>query len=272
MTDNSPGPYFNASGRPRLPDMSGRTPTKWEARASALVSMSRPTLDRILSDSGDRGDVLSVASIGGVLGARKVADIIPVCQRKSITSANVEFEVNMTLSAINVIMTVKGIGAVGVDCEAMSGAAAAALTIYELCKDIDSSIRIEQVHLEEAVGGTFGTEFRDLTAPVPASVEESPLTRPRLQLLKPGDRLSPVRGRKVKRKVKTKSQVKKKPRKKATVKTKSKPKPKTKPKAKPKAKPKLQKPKLQKPKLKRKSPAKPKSKSKAKTKGRLKRS
>jgi len=278
MTDQQ-GPYFNSSGRPQVPDHSGRTPTRWQARASALVSMSRATLERIAGETGDRGDVLSVASVGGVLGANKLSELIPVCHRKTITAAEVEFELNMTLSAINVVVTVKGIATAGVDSEAMAGAAAAALTIYELCKDIDSSLRIEQVRLEESLGGDAAE--RDLVAQMPPP---EAVLRPRLTVLTPGDRLITARKIKVKRKVKAKSPAKKKPRKKAAPKTKSKSKPKSKlkpklVKAKLKRKPmkpklKLSKPKAIKPKLKtkRKSPARPKTKAKTKAKGRPKRS
>jgi cyclic pyranopterin monophosphate synthase len=250
---------FTPTGHPRMADISGNTFGTREAKALARFRLSPDILSALVSGQLFNGDILSVASIGGVLGAKQASTIVALNQSPTVTDAQVEFQVDGQGSAIEITVTVKGSGHGDLEVQALAGACGAALTIYDLLKDVDRSLRIEDVHLIES--RVLSTDVRDSAAEpdymnVLRPIEEPVV--PRLRVIRANDVLAagwqlktpkpkkPKPKPKIKlsaprTKRKSKPGTKAKPRSKAKAKPRSKAKPgsKAKPKLRSKAKPKL---------------------------------
>ena len=126
------------------------------ARARARVRMAAATLAKIEAGTMGKGDVLAVARLGGISGAKQTATMIPLCHPVRMTSVSIEFEVDRGLPGIIVDAVVEAIDRTGPEMEAMMAASIAALTIYDMCKAIDRGMEITEVHLDEKRGGRSG--------------------------------------------------------------------------------------------------------------------
>ncbi|MCZ6799487.1 MAG: cyclic pyranopterin monophosphate synthase MoaC [Nitrospirae bacterium] len=158
--------HFNESGRARMVDVSQKALTERVAVAQARVTMRSETLEHIQQGKIAKGDVLAVAQVAGVMGAKRTPDLIPMCHPLIITSVNIDFreEVNtsgVNRSAITIVATVKTTGPTGVEMEAMTAASVAALTIYDMCKALDKAMSFDEVFLVSKSGGKSGTYIRD---------------------------------------------------------------------------------------------------------------
>jgi cyclic pyranopterin phosphate synthase len=143
------------SGGARMVDVGDKNISRREAVAEAFVSMSPGTLELISSGKVPKGDVLSVARIGGIMGAKKTHELIPLCHPVKIDAVSIDFEVEES-SGIRVISKVTGTDRTGVEMEALTGAAIAALTIYDMCKAVERSAEIRGLRLLEKRGGKSG--------------------------------------------------------------------------------------------------------------------
>ena len=162
--------HFNKEGRARMVDVSGKPDTHRTAIATGTVFMKPETLERIKSGQIAKGDVLAVAQVAGVMGAKKTPDLIPMCHPLLITSVDIHFEIyppkkERPLAAIEVKATVKTSGQTGVEMEAVTAVCVAALTIYDMCKAIDKEIAFGQVGLLSKSGGKSGTFTRQTPLP-----------------------------------------------------------------------------------------------------------
>ena len=151
--------HFNNSGQPRMVDVSGKQATDREASACALVQLNRCTYDLVKAGKMEKGDVLAVAQVAGIMAAKSTSDLIPMCHPIAITSANIEFTLDDEECTIAVEATVRCNERTGVEMEALTAVSVAALTIYDMCKASQRDILIGGIHLLRKSGGKSG-EYR----------------------------------------------------------------------------------------------------------------
>jgi cyclic pyranopterin phosphate synthase len=147
--------HFDDRGASRMVDTSAKPETLREARASAIVRMQAETLTLIRNRAAAKGDVLEVARIAGIGAAKRTGDLIPLCHPLPITAASIDFSY-VSDSQLRIETKVRVYGRTGVEMEALTAAAVAALTVYDMCKSVDRAMAIESIQLEEKSGGRSG--------------------------------------------------------------------------------------------------------------------
>ena len=152
--------HFDREGRARMVDVSAKPVTKRTAIASGRVLMMARTLERIVNQEIEKGDVLGVARVAGIMAAKRTGEIIPMCHPLAIDSAEVRFQPDVRRSEVRIEARVKSTGKTGVEMEALMAAAAAALTIYDMCKAVDRGMIISDIKLMKKSGGKSGTYIR----------------------------------------------------------------------------------------------------------------
>lgn len=156
--------HFNKEGRARMVDVSGKSETHRVAVATGMVFMKSATLARIQEGQIAKGDVLAVAQVAGVMGAKRTPDLIPMCHPLLITNVDINFESfqseNDLPASIKITATAKTTGLTGVEMEAVTAVSVTALTIYDMCKAIDKGISFGQIGLISKSGGKSGTYTR----------------------------------------------------------------------------------------------------------------
>jgi len=138
-------------------DVSGKDETERVAVAGGSIIMEKATLDLIMAGGVKKGDVLSVARLAGIMGAKRTPDLIPLCHPLALSSVSVELTCDAARNAVDVTATCKLKGRTGVEMEALTAVAVAALTVYDMCKAVDRGIRIEGIRLIRKSGGKSGT-------------------------------------------------------------------------------------------------------------------
>jgi len=138
-------------------DVSEKSETERSATAKGAVVMSVETLRLIKSGGVKKGDVLSVAQLAGIMGAKRTPDLIPLCDPLSLSSVTVELSLNEAKSAVEITATCKLKGRTGVEMEALTAVSVAALTVYDMVKAADKSMRITDIRLTHKSGGKSGT-------------------------------------------------------------------------------------------------------------------
>lgn len=149
--------HFDASGQAIMVDVSQKQKTMRTATAAAKVVMAPEIVQAILEGRTTKGDVLGVARLAGIAASKKTPDLIPLSHPLAIHHASVDFDCDVAAGEIVARATVRAHERTGVEMEAMVSASLAALTIYDMCKGADKSIRIEQVRLLFKEGGKSGT-------------------------------------------------------------------------------------------------------------------
>jgi len=149
--------HLDEAGRPRMVDVTAKPETQREAVAKGLVRMKSETLELIKKGLIAKGAVLTVAQLAGIMSAKQTAHLIPLCHPLLLGEVKVEFNLDETNSAIEITTTVKSTGKTGVEMEALTATAVAALTIYDMCKAVDRGMRIENIRLVRKSGGKSGT-------------------------------------------------------------------------------------------------------------------
>jgi cyclic pyranopterin phosphate synthase len=149
--------HFDRQGKARMVDVSAKAETRREAIAAGWVSMEKETFDMIRKGTAEKGDVLGVARVAGIMAAKKTPDLIPMCHPLNISSVTIEFELDEGRHRIGIEAKVKNTGSTGVEMEALTAVAAAALTIYDMCKAVDRRMVISDILLREKRGGKSGT-------------------------------------------------------------------------------------------------------------------
>jgi len=148
--------HINEEGRARMVDVSGKTDSERVAEARAVVRMQPQTLEAIRSGGVKKGDVLAVAQVAGIMAAKQTSALIPMCHPLMLTAVDISFNFDQENNKIIIHSRVKTTGKTGVEMEAMTAAAVAALTIYDMAKAIDRWMVIEEVLLVEKSGGKSG--------------------------------------------------------------------------------------------------------------------
>jgi cyclic pyranopterin phosphate synthase len=149
--------HFDAAGHAAMVDVSDKAVTARTATARARVVMAAETLAMIVEGSAKKGDVLGVARLAGIMGAKRTADLIPLCHPLPVTSVKVDLVPDTAASAVEIEATVKTTGQTGVEMEALTAASVAALTVYDMCKAVDRGMRIEGLRVTFKDGGKSGT-------------------------------------------------------------------------------------------------------------------
>ncbi len=149
--------HIDASGRPRMVDVTGKPDTQREAVARGRVRMKASTLDLLKKGKMLKGDVLAVAQLAGIMAAKQTPHIIPLCHPVLIGDVKVEFSLDEENSTVEITTAVKSLGKTGVEMEALTATAITALTIYDMCKAVDRRIQIESLRLIRKSGGKSGT-------------------------------------------------------------------------------------------------------------------
>ncbi len=152
--------HIDEQGKARMVDVSAKPPTEREAVATGRVVMKPETLRMIIENRIAKGEVLQVARVAGIMAAKKTSELIPLCHPLGISSVNVDFLVKDKENTIEIISRVKTVGQTGVEMEALTATAVAALTIYDMCKAVDREMVIREIMLLEKRGGKSGEFIR----------------------------------------------------------------------------------------------------------------
>ena len=148
--------HIDAGGEARMVDVSDKPATERVAVAEGRVLMTKATLELIVSGNAKKGDVLGAARIAGIMAAKKTHELIPLCHPLALSKVTVDIAPDRKLPGCIVRSTVKVTGPTGVEMEALTAAAVACLTIYDMIKAVERGVRIEGIHLVEKTGGKSG--------------------------------------------------------------------------------------------------------------------
>jgi cyclic pyranopterin phosphate synthase len=157
-TDHKTGQFthFDSSGNAIMVDISSKESGSRMAIAQGLITVNEQTLQAIKSGNSKKGDVLAVARIAGITGAKKTSSLIPLCHSLSFDTCTVDFSVLEATRQIKAVCTVKLTGKTGAEMEALTGVSVALLTIYDMCKAMDRGMTIGTIRLVEKSGGASG--------------------------------------------------------------------------------------------------------------------
>ncbi|MCC6175003.1 MAG: cyclic pyranopterin monophosphate synthase MoaC [Chloroflexi bacterium] len=168
--------HLDASGRAHMVDVSAKDETARVATARGRVLMRPETLNLVRTGGMKKGDVLGIAQVAGVMGAKKTSDIIPLCHPLPITGVDLSFELDDDASAVEITASARVVGKTGVEMEALTAVATAALTIYDMCKAVDKGMVIDRIRLVHKVGGKSGEYRRADAFATTASEAAHPVT------------------------------------------------------------------------------------------------
>jgi cyclic pyranopterin monophosphate synthase len=153
--------HLSAAGQAQMVDVSGKATTERVAIAEGRIVMRKATLDLALSGNAKKGDVFAAARIAAIMAAKKTHDLIPLCHPLALTQVSIDLEPDPALPGIRVRVSAKVSGQTGVEMEALTAVSIACLTIYDMLKAIDRSMRIEAIALVRKSGGRSGDFSRD---------------------------------------------------------------------------------------------------------------
>ena len=148
--------HVDQSGKASMVDVSEKTSTKRIATAEASVLVNPSTLEAIRNNAAKKGDVLAVARIAGILGAKRTPELIPLCHPVQVSSVDLEFRLIDSPATVKIRSQAATVGPTGVEMEAMTAASVAALTVYDMVKSMDRSASIQSVQLVSKDGGKSG--------------------------------------------------------------------------------------------------------------------
>ena len=149
--------HFDAEGKAAMVDVSDKAATERTATARGSVIMQPETLALITAGGVKKGDVLSVARLAGIMGAKRTPDLIPLCHPLALTSVQVDLSMDEARNAVDITATCKLTGKTGVEMEALTAVSVAALTVYDMCKAVDKGMQIVDIRLTHKSGGKSGT-------------------------------------------------------------------------------------------------------------------
>lgn len=152
--------HVDKNGKARMVDVGNKPDTERQAIARGHVKMSREAYDTVRKGHGPKGDVFAVAKIAGIMGAKKTAELVPLCHPLPINFVDVVYEFADSKQTIGITSTVKTRGPTGVEMEAIAAVMITALTIYDMCKAIDKAIELGPFYLLEKTGGKSGAYKR----------------------------------------------------------------------------------------------------------------
>lgn len=153
--------HIDKDGNAVMVDVSAKAETARTATAAGRVLMQPATARLIESRGVKKGDVLSIAQLAGIMGAKRTADLIPLCHPLPLSGVAVTLTLDGVANAVNIVATCTTTGKTGVEMEALTAVAVAALTVYDMCKAVDRGMRITDIRLTHKAGGKSGTYRAD---------------------------------------------------------------------------------------------------------------
>jgi len=153
--------HFSEDGQARMVDVSEKAPTKREALASGRVILGEKVFQAVKERNLPKGDLYSVAKIAGILAAKKVDELIPLCHPLPLSQVEIEMELEEETHSLLIRAQVKTVAPTGVEMEALTAVSVAALTVYDMCKALDKGIKIADIRLLRKSGGKSGTIILD---------------------------------------------------------------------------------------------------------------
>lgn len=148
--------HFNRAGEAQMVDVGGKAETDRSAVAEGCISMQAATLHLIEAGGHKKGDVLGIARIAGIMGAKRTAELVPLCHPLTLTRVDCSFEILTETATVRCRTTVATLGRTGVEMEALCGVQIALLTVYDMCKAVDRGMTISGIRLLEKRGGRSG--------------------------------------------------------------------------------------------------------------------
>lgn len=148
--------HFNQEGKAHMIDVSEKNKTKRTARAFGKIKVSQEVISKLLNREIEKGDVLGVARVAGIMGMKRTSDLIPMCHPIFISGCDIDFKIMEDLCEIHIYATAKTVGETGIEMEVLTGVNIAALTIYDMCKSVDKRMVISDIHLLTKTGGKSG--------------------------------------------------------------------------------------------------------------------
>lgn len=159
MTENQKMTHFNEYGRAKMVEVTEKADTHRRAIACGTVKMNPLTAEMIKQGSHKKGDVLAVAQIAGIMGAKKTSDLIPMCHPLALTGVDIYFD--LRIDSVYIEATVSTFGKTGVEMEAITAVSTTALAIYDMCKAVDKDMEISGLMLLSKTGGKSGVYQRN---------------------------------------------------------------------------------------------------------------
>ena len=152
--------HFDASGSAVMVDVSEKPATARQAVARGIITMNAAAFAAVRDGTAQKGDVLGVARIAGIMAAKRTSELIPLCHPLPLSKLTVDFHLLPEQQAVEAVCTARTIGVTGVEMEALTGVSAALLTIYDMCKAVDKGMEMGEIHLVEKTGGKSGHYVR----------------------------------------------------------------------------------------------------------------
>ena len=153
--------HFDQHGNARMVNVGEKAETRRQAVAAGRVLVNQNTFDLIRSGGVKKGDVLTVAQIAGIMGAKRTPDLIPMCHPILLTGVELELSLNEEMLSVDILATTTCNGATGVEMEALTAVSAAALTVYDMCKAVQRDMIIDDIRLLQKTGGQSGDFVRE---------------------------------------------------------------------------------------------------------------
>ncbi len=153
--------HFDERGNARMVDVGSKSDTKRVAVAAGRVLVNRETFDLIRSGGVKKGDVLTVAQIAGIMGAKRTPELIPMCHPVALTGVELTLYLNEEMLSVEIEATASCTGPTGVEMEALTAVSAAALTVYDMCKAVQRDMVIDDIRLLRKSGGASGDFVRE---------------------------------------------------------------------------------------------------------------
>ena len=148
--------HFDDKGNAIMVDVTDKEITHREATAKGAIIVSKEVMEAVINGTASKGDVLGVARVAAIMGVKRTSELIPMCHPLMISKCTIDFDINRDDYKIWAVCTVKTKGITGVEMEALTGVNIALLTIYDMCKAIDKTMEISNIHLCEKYGGKSG--------------------------------------------------------------------------------------------------------------------
>lgn len=145
--------HFNGQGDAVMVDVSEKSETLREAVAEGFITMNAECFQKVKDGQMGKGDVLGVARVAGIMGAKKTSELIPLCHILNLTKVELDFQMEEERNVIRAECTVRTVGKTGVEMEALTGVQIALLTIYDMCKAVDKTMQMDGIHLCRKRGG-----------------------------------------------------------------------------------------------------------------------
>jgi cyclic pyranopterin phosphate synthase len=153
--------HFDSHGNARMVYVGAKPETRREAVAAGRVLLNQKTFDLIRTGGVKKGDVLTVAQVAGIMGAKRTPDLIPMCHPIQLTGVDLELTLDEEMLAVNIVATTTCSGTTGVEMEALTAVSAAALTVYDMCKAVQRDMVIDDIRLLKKSGGQSGDFIRE---------------------------------------------------------------------------------------------------------------